>query len=221
MTVSLFITVDGPPEVGPEARTWAKGPLAEALRHDALSLDLFTAAAPADDPYTDDGVGPLVMLQADFAHLAALDASDLDAALWKRPVDCTAWADAFEGMATPVHGERAARARSAPVSYVVRYHRPAEDRRVVIEVVAQEGGLVLGRLPGVRNVLCYLSLDWFPPVGAAASDCMLGNEVVFDSLEDLDAALNSSVRDELRQDYNALPPFSGKVTHHAMARRRL
>lgn len=103
----------------------------------------------------------------------------------------------------------------------MRYHRPAEDEAAFLRHYLDHHPPILGRLPGVRNVLCYLSLDWFPPAGAVSSDVMLGNEVVFDSLADLDAALNSPVRDELRADYIALPAFSGPVTHHAMARRAL
>ena len=53
------------------------------------------------------------------------------------------------------------------------------------------------------------------------SDCMLGNEVVFDSLAALNAALASEMRHELRRDYQGFPPFSGPVSHHAMLRERL
>jgi hypothetical protein len=46
---------------------------------------------------------------------------------------------------------------------------------------------------------------------------MQRNKVAFDSAEALTAALNSPVRKEMRADYAALPPFSGRVTHYPMA----
>ncbi len=107
------------------------------------------------------------------------------------------------------------------MSFVVRYYRPAEDENAFQAFYVAHHPPILGRFPGIRNVLCYLPLAWRNAGAIATSDCMLGNEVVFDSLADLDAALASEVRHELRRDYERFPPFSGAVTHHAMLRQCL
>ncbi|MHA1569402.1 MAG: hypothetical protein ACTSXZ_08020, partial [Alphaproteobacteria bacterium] len=62
---------------------------------------------------------------------------------------------------------------------------------------------------------------WRDPTDIVRADYLLGNEVVFDSLEDLNAALKSEVRHELRADYKTFPRFHGRNTHCAMRRRRL
>jgi uncharacterized protein (TIGR02118 family) len=121
----------------------------------------------------------------------------------------------------PVGGERSPAEWTAPVSYVVRYHRPAEDERAFVAFYTGSHPPLLGRLPGIRNIMCYLPIAWRDSSGLEHSDYLLGNEVVFDSTEALDAALASPVRDALREDFHRFPPFSGRNTHYAMLRRRL
>ena len=50
---------------------------------------------------------------------------------------------------------------------------------------------------------------------------MLGNEVVFDCVEDFNTAMQSPVRHEMREHFHSFPKFSGAVTHFAMLRERL
>lgn len=45
---------------------------------------------------------------------------------------------------------------------------------------------------------------------------MQRNKVVFDDTDALMAALASPVRDAMRRDFLALPPFSGTTPHFAM-----
>jgi hypothetical protein len=49
---------------------------------------------------------------------------------------------------------------------------------------------------------------------------MIGNEVVFDSVDHLNASMKSPVREELRAHYRAFPRFTGAVTHFPMRRVR-
>ena len=69
--------------------------------------------------------------------------------------------------------------------------------------------------------MCYFprpdlaSPEW-PPV-----DYLVGNEVVFDSVDDFNEAMKSPVRLELRAHFKEFPPFSGSNTHFLMQRRRL
>jgi hypothetical protein len=67
--------------------------------------------------------------------------------------------------------------------------------------------------------MCYF------PVTAPASrykpaEYMIGNEVVFDSLDDFNLAMQSPVRQELRQHFHEFPAFTGLNTHFPMTRVR-
>ena len=42
---------------------------------------------------------------------------------------------------------------------------------------------------------------------------MLGNEVVFDSVQDFNVAMQSPLRHEMRAHFHTFPKFSGAVTH--------
>ena len=110
---------------------------------------------------------------------------------------------------------------AARFSYVVRYHRPAEDEAVFVRHYLDTHPSLLARLPRIRNVLCYVPLAWRHPAGIPIAEYMLGNEVVFDHGEDFNAAMASPLRHELRAHFRQFPPFSGRNTHYSMDRRRL
>ena len=65
--------------------------------------------------------------------------------------------------------------------------------------------------PSLRIAVVAASL--LLPVSA-----QIGNEVVFDSLDALNAALASDVRHRLREDYKSFPVKPGPNTHYAMQR---
>ena len=73
-------------------------------------------------------------------------------------------------------------------------------------------------MPAIRNVLCYLPLSWNDPLGLPNSNYIVGNEVVFDGLENLLAAQASDVRDRARDDMIANPIRPGPVTHFTLQR---
>ena len=66
---------------------------------------------------------------------------------------------------------------TAPFSYVVRYHKPAEDEAAFIRNYVDTHPPTLGKLPGIRSVMCYFPQDMAVPALAAA-DYMIGNECV-------------------------------------------
>ncbi len=76
---------------------------------------------------------------------------------------------------------------------------------------------ILATLPGIRNVLCYVPVEWSQPEHVEGSGAFLGNEVVFDDLDALNAALTSDVMPVLKADGARFAPF-GYNTHHAMLR---
>lgn len=230
MTISHFLTFSGPTAHAAQIRDWFAGAPAAAIM--ALpgveTLDLY-APEPSEDPYLDDGAGPVLMVQTGFASTDALEAG-LAAPGGKAafsdfagtPAANRALAhDAMELKFFPVAGQSAPSPLIAPLSYVVRYHRPADDEAHFVEYYCAHHPPVLGKFPRIRNVMCYLPIAWRDPTDIARADYLLGNEVVFDSLDDLNAALKSEVRHELRADYKTFPPSSGGNTHYAMRRQRL
>ncbi|RIK96397.1 MAG: hypothetical protein DCC72_04985 [Burkholderiales bacterium] len=108
---------------------------------------------------------------------------------------------------------------AAPLSLVVHYYGPVDDpARFVAHYVANHPP-ILARLPAVREVLCYVPTDAVPRM-LAADSTVIRNEVRFDSMDALLAALRSPVLADLRADAKTFPRF-GRSTHYPMLRRRL
>lgn len=207
-----------PHQVSPHlARHWSELP-------DLLTLDIYTPAAdPVHDPYIDDGPAPLHLAMLAFASLDALDraahhpafAAGLSAI--ETVVSCTAMRRSDH----PTAGETTAAMLAAPFSYVVRYHRPAADEALFVRHYIETHPPLLGHLPAIRNVMCYLPLPWRGPAAHPSADYLIGNEVVFDHRDAFNAAMESPVRHELRAHYHTFPAHSGRNTHFAMHRARL
>jgi uncharacterized protein (TIGR02118 family) len=190
------------------------------------AFDLYVpAAGRAKDPLVDDGPGPLFLMMLEFSNMAALEqatrAQAFAARLARRPLGLDLTADAMERRFYPVAADAEAKPLSAPFSYSVRYHRPAEDEARFVDFYLNNHPPLLGRLPGIRNVICYLPMPGFAVAGLPSADYMLGNEVVFDTIGAFNAAMASDVRRELRADFARFPPFTGPNTHYPMDRKRL
>ena len=228
--IAYFVTMRGSVEPDGRFGAWfATGPGSALKTLPGLrAFDLYLPET-SHDPYLDDGAGPLAMAQLYFDDVAALEgalASSAfpEAALKGDGSPATNVGAAHSAMRTqfyPVAGEREPAALIAGVSYVVRYHRPVEDEAVFNAHYVKLHPPLLGEFPGIRNVICYLPITWRDPTGLDDADVFLGNEVVFDTLVALNAALKSDVRHKLREDYKTFPPFTGRNTHYAMQRARL
>jgi len=227
MEVVLELTCFGPAGAAAAARGWHDA-AAGAWRGlpDLLFHDRYLGVVEgAKDPLVDDGPGPLLIAMLGFADEPALGEAIASAAFAKclqhLPAGVRAAGEAMECRHYPVSGAAAPAALRAPFSYVVRYHRPAEDEGAFIANYVATHPPTLARLPGIRNVLCYFPLDRPNPPGLAKAGYMLGNEVVFDDITAFNRAMASPVRQELRAHYHAFPAFSGANTHYPMLRERL
>jgi hypothetical protein len=197
-----------------------------------LGVDVYTPFdGPARDPYNHDSGGPLMMLMLDFATRDALAAAVTGGPLpapFAPAGGVTATGTAFERRCYPVGEDAAPAPLQAPFSYVVRYHRPADDEAAFVEDYLASHPPIEARLPGIRAIMCYLPLSRQPDGdrrGARgllpSADYMIGNEVVFDDDAAFNIAMASPVREELRAHFRALPCFAGANTHYPMLRRRL
>jgi uncharacterized protein (TIGR02118 family) len=135
--------------------------------------------------------------------------------------DISVTGTAMERRLFPVAGSASPGPSRAPFSYVVRYHHPAENVAEFVSHYLADHPPILGKLPQIRSVLCYLPLDGAALGDLPPADYMLGNEVVFDSPEAFNAAMASPVRHELRAHFHSFPKFTGKNTHYPMMRRQL
>src|SRR5262249_7791493 len=147
----------------------------------------------AHDPYVDDGAGPCLLCMLSFADESALRTAINDSwfrlGLKDRPATASMTAEAMVRKFYSMDGEVDEQRLEAPFSYVVRYHRPAEDERAFVEHYIADHPALLARFPEIRSVLCYLPISWHDPNGLVSPDYMLGNEVVFDSIEHFNAAM--------------------------------
>jgi hypothetical protein len=227
MTIAYFLHVDGPAGYHPRLQDWADKSLAPALESGgpAQSIEASTPHS-VDDPYLGRESGKLLIVEANFAT-----AQDLEAALAGAPVadalaaipggrDLQLSAEAFTVRHFPLL-DGSSPPRRAPVSFVVRYYRPIDEEEAFRSHYFAHHPPIMAHFPRIRNILCYVPLEWRDASDVAPTNSFLGNEIVFDSIEDLKAALVSDARHALREDYYSFPPHEGETSHHAMHRRVL
>jgi len=202
---------------------------AHRLRHAGATLpglrwlDLYApAAAAANDPYVQDGPAPTYLAMFAFPSLADLDRAantkTFASLVSSLPVlTCSA----LRHLDFPTGDSTTPAPLTAPFSYVVRYHRPAHDEAAFVRNYLAGHPPLLARLPGIRNVMCYLPLSWRRADGPSPADYLIGNEVTFSDAASFDVAMASPIRYELRAHYHTLPRFSGHNTHFPMDRVRL
>ena len=190
------------------------------------AFDLYIpAAGSAKVPMVDDGSGPLFLLMLEFSSVAVLKQAarsrDFVAPLSSLPAGLELSADPMKRLSYPTARQTAVIPLSAPFSYSVRYHRPAEDEARFVDFYLTIHPPLLARLPNIRNVICYLPVRGIDPAGLPSADYKLGNEVVFDTLVSFNATMASEARRELRADFAQFPRFTVQNTHYPMDRTRL
>jgi uncharacterized protein (TIGR02118 family) len=224
MTFAVEIAVRGAPS--PRSEAWIERDFRAGGGRlpGALTADLYRPTEGAGaDPYVDDGPGPIALLMADFRDAAAAARAlvELGGALAAAPAGLSYTSTGLQRVAFPLEPGGAPPPLVAPFSYVVRYHRPAEDEAAFVRNYVETHPPLLAQLPAIRNVMCYLPDPWSDPNGLAPADYMLGNEVVFDDAQAFAAAMASPIRHELRAHWRTFPRFTGANTHYPMRRERL
>jgi hypothetical protein len=219
------VTCTGEPSLANAVSAWFDDAPAQkwAKRPELSALDIYRSIEDgAKDPFNDDKNGPLLIVMLEFKSPSALASARvaIERELSRLPADVAVTVTGMERKFYPVAGENAASPLRAPFSYVVRYHRPAEDEAAFIDNYISTHPETLGKLPKIRSVMCYFPVS-APPGRYPAADYMIGNEVVFDTLADFNEAMQSPVRQELRQHFREFPPFTGINTHFPMNRVRL
>ena len=190
-------------------------------------VDRYEPTEFADDPYKDDRQDQVLTIQTVYRDITSLE-QGLASATFQRLTQTVAGAsalrlghEAMEMVCYAVADETEPRELTAPISYVVRYHYPANDVKHFIEYYTNHHPQIETRFPGITNIMCYLPIKWQDPTDLPCLGYMLGNEVVFESVADLGAALQSPVIDEMMADFDLFPTFNGHNTHYPMLRTRV
>ncbi len=200
--------------------TWLADVVARAP---ALRQGVIYTPSDTSDPYLDDGPPPQLVLQLYFDDIAALEAAlapgghlqqlgalnmtdaRQQAMLIRRfpvpdPVFCTS-------------------PNEQPCTYLVAYEGSADDLPAWLAHYIDDHPPIMTRFPGVRQVEVYTCMDWCGGLPCPRVAHMQRNKVVFDSPAALTAALNSSVRHEMRAAFHRFPSFTGPITHFPMTTR--
>jgi hypothetical protein len=191
-----------------------------------LSRAVVHTPTRASDPFLHDGAPPQLVLQLYFAEL-----SDLEAALVAGgPLSGLTSREAFPALANAEVTQQAMLVRCFDVpepapnnapscTYLVSYEGEAQDLNAWLAHYLAEHTRHMANLPGIRELEVYTRVDWVSELSLPRMNCMQRNKVVFDSAEALTGALNSPVRQQMREDYKTFPPFSGANTHYPMVSR--
>ena len=189
-------------------------------------IDRYEPTLFEDDPYDDDRQDQVLTIQTSYRDIASIE-QGLASAEFHHLVNAVSAGsvyklchDAMDTVYYPVADESEPRELTAPISYVVRYHYPANDVARFIDYYTSHHPQIERRFPRIANIMCYLPIKWRDPTSLPYLGYMLGNEVVFESVEDLGKALTSPVIDEMSADFRQFPPFQGPSTHYPMQRRR-
>lgn len=233
MTISVFLTWPGPESDSARVTdaftdAFGAGPLAGLRSVTGLSFIETYRPAPGEQPGFDEVPRPPLLVELNLADRAAAQEL-IGSAAFREALTLRIDGEAGRRRATvdlfaPRHFDLPGHAqpprRTASLSYVVRYYRPAPDERAFVDFYVTHHPLLLARFPGIRNVLCYLPTGLDLPEGMTSSGAFFGNEVVFDDLDALHRALDSEVLQELLAEGKTFPPY-GHCEHHAMLRAQL
>lgn len=205
---------------------WLTGAPLELLRDcpQVLSVDLFRPHRQWNEVVRfDDGPPPSLIVEIGCRDRGDIDDLTSDASFRDTfgtlPEAAAASLGAYSIVRFPVAGETEAAPRAAAMSFVVRYFGPTPDVAAFGAAYIAAHPRLLGRFAGIRNVICYRPVPW-RHYGLPLDPTIFRNEVVFDDVEALNAALQSDVMAELAADTAGFPAF-GFNTHHAMERTTL
>ncbi|OXJ13617.1 ethyl tert-butyl ether degradation protein EthD [Burkholderia sp. AU6039] len=113
----------------------------------------------------------------------------------------------------PLAGPGAA-ARSC--TYLVSYDGEAADPNAWLSHYLDHHPPLMAQLPGIRAIEIYTRVDYRTALPVPRADAMQRNKVVFDDAGALAHALASPVRLRMREDFDALPSFTGATPHFPM-----
>ncbi len=196
-----------------------------------LTRGLFYLPAKARDYYTDDGASPRLALQLYYDTLEALERTISADGHLQALADPAFFAD-VPGLRV-THQVMYARpyevleethqpdSSDKPCAYLVHYPGAAEDLNDWLDYYLDHHPQIMKTFPRIREIEIYTRVDWRDRMPWEQVDYMQRNRLIFDSAQALEAALNSSVRHDMRADFEKFPPFAGSNIHYPMLTEEL
>ena len=186
----------------------------------------FHTPESAKDYYTDDGHSPMLVIESYYDDLLVLEqnlAEDghlqkLASTKWPSLQQAQIEHQVMLSRRYPVlNGDTTYVATELSCSYLVHYPGYAEDFQQWLNYYLSHHPQIMKHFPNIRAIEIYTRVDWVDALPWTRAYYMQRNKQVFDSSNDLTAALNSSVRHDMRADYEKFPPFFGENRHFAVA----
>jgi uncharacterized protein (TIGR02118 family) len=185
------------------------------------------AISGVHDPAIKNAAGPAHAFQLYFDELLSLEQvlrseSVLDRALasgdapLRRPFQWSHQAMAVRRYELPGHSLQPEAAVQQGCTYFVSYEGQSADDEEWLAHYLRHHPPIMKKLPGLRKLEVYSRIDYSSELDIERSRALQRNLVVFDSQQQLNEALDSPVREELRADYDGFPPFKGVSPHGAM-----
>ncbi|MFQ5660634.1 MAG: EthD family reductase [Gammaproteobacteria bacterium] len=103
------------------------------------------------------------------------------------------------------------------ISYFVFYRGKADNQSAFVERYKKTHVPILKRFPGIKRVRVHTPVAWNDSQTINPGNFTLIAEMLFDSVEDLEAALHSEERNMAREDFRQFPAFDGVIWHQAMS----
>ena len=103
------------------------------------------------------------------------------------------------------------------VSYFIRYVGVPKDVAAFLEHYRLRHSRIMREYPGIRGCRLHHPIEWDDPVKVNKDNVFMLAELIFDTREDLDRALQSDVRQRSRADFLNFPPLeNGEIRHLAV-----
>ena len=229
MNIAIFVTIWSAAISSADLNTKFLGePLDFLKAESAVRVVEFYVPEAGDVPKMENVPAPAFIVQIDMqgsdtakalVNSEKFQALFMDENSFGAPVD-EIKLEVTEVVPFPLQGQTTPSARTAPLSFVVRYYGPIKNAAEFVDFYTKNQPPILSKFPGVRNVLCYLPLDWQNEGEVLDNRLLVGNEVVFDDLEALKAALKSDVLPAARADSMHFSKHFDveHIIHHAMHR---
>ena len=106
--------------------------------------------------------------------------------------------------------------RATRCSYLVHYPGQAADLSAWHRHYIDHHPPIMRKFPNVREIEICTRVDWIGGLSGMRVDFMQRNKLMFDSPDDLSAALASPVIGEMRADFHQFPEFAGGNAHYPM-----
>jgi uncharacterized protein (TIGR02118 family) len=103
------------------------------------------------------------------------------------------------------------------VSYFVRYSGQADDPGKFNAHYENIHARILRKFSNIQSLVLHRPAPWTDPFAINRGDTALLVQMIFNSTQDLDAALCSDARRQAREDFQNFPAFKGSVSHEAMS----